>query len=982
MATKDLIFLSYGRGDVYPKGTDNPVEREAHFTVVERVYKHLQQLNMTPWLDKFDLTADRPFTDSINEAIERSQYMLLFIGQHSMNSEWCAREWKHALKHCVPIVPILLEGDWGDKDIQEAYPTRILSTNGINTLQSDGTPDNDLMLNQISQALSHTPAPLSVSYNAKSLPDWYIERPQYTEALKIQLAVNDKDYKGSNIVGITSVQETAALQGIGGIGKTTLAQALCNDCDVRRAFDQIFWLDVGPEMTEDDVSLLMLTVGSYFNDDATYYQRVQTARVRLQQHFAGKRTLLILDDVWAEGIIDEFSFANVDVRLLVTTRDKSLVEESQAVDKLSETEGLKLLATIFDTRNPDTKKLNDDHRQIVTYLDGYTLAIEIAGKWLKKYTSETPADYLARLSSDEAKLFDSLNLSDKDKDKNLSLSLSLSYNALDEDEQRYFRQLGVLAPASTIDKDFLEHLWEIEDGLRPLQTLLDLGLLDEVDGRYSQHALIRAYARQALRDNNEFEAVFGRYVDMMTGLAKGFDALPMEEWTRLDPYLSHIDYIGDELAALWADEDKRTSDLTELAGEFAYRVTKYVFRRPLAIVHQDTVTLRGMNWLEIGLEVYRQAQNQERIGLLLNEIGVVWDALGDRHRALNYYQQALLLRREGGDKAGEATTLNNIGLAWSSLGEVRKALDYYKQALPIQREVGNKNGEAATLNNIGLAWSSLGEVRKALDYYEQALPIHREVGDKSGKAATLNNIGGSWDRLGDRHKALDYYEQALPLRREVGDKSGEATTLNNMSYIYFQNGDLQRTIDIQLKIIDIVYEMGAVADEALYHFNIAVVYRQMSEIDKAIQHVERGREIMVKHNLPQNAGGTTLAQYDQKLAQFKAQRDGTALPAEDNAQSQPDVIGQLAQMLRTEGEAAVREALKENPPDVIERVMQQVMQRAQEESMRELKHILDIEGESKLREVLQGHGLPDDQIDALIPTLVSGNIHDRSQHIS
>ena len=56
-----------------------------------------------------------------------------------------------------------------------------------------------------------------------------------------------------------------------------------------------------------------------------------------------------------------------------------------------------------------------------------------------------------------------------------------------------------------------------------------------------------------------------------------------------------------------------------------------------------------------------------------------------------------------GDRGGEATTLNNIGAVYDALGDKRKALDFYEQALPLQRQVGDRGGEATTLNNIG--WS-------------------------------------------------------------------------------------------------------------------------------------------------------------------------------------------------------------------------------------------------------------------------------------
>ena len=151
MADKRYVFLSYGRKDVYPKGTTNAVEQEQHFPIVEKVYRHLyglrDQLGFEPWFDKLCLTKDRAFTDSINQAIEQSDYMLLFIGKHSMGSEWCEREWKHALANCVPVIPILLEGGWGDADIQAAYPEQIRYTDGIDPKGADGELDENSITN-------------------------------------------------------------------------------------------------------------------------------------------------------------------------------------------------------------------------------------------------------------------------------------------------------------------------------------------------------------------------------------------------------------------------------------------------------------------------------------------------------------------------------------------------------------------------------------------------------------------------------------------------------------------------------------------------------------------------------------------------------------------------------------------------------------------------------------------------------------------
>jgi len=71
--------------------------------------------------------------------------------------------------------------------------------------------------------------------------------------------------------------------------------------------------------------------------------------------------------------------------------------------------------------------------------------------------------------------------------------------------------------------------------------------------------------------------------------------------------------------------------------------------------------------------------------MTLNNIGGVYNSLGDKEKALNYFGQALPLYRAAEDRSREARALANIGAVYNSLGDGKKALAYYKEALPISR---------------------------------------------------------------------------------------------------------------------------------------------------------------------------------------------------------------------------------------------------------------------------------------------------------
>ena len=70
-------------------------------------------------------------------------------------------------------------------------------------------------------------------------------------------------------------------------------------------------------------------------------------------------------------------------------------------------------------------------------------------------------------------------------------------------------------------------------------------------------------------------------------------------------------------------------------------------------------------------------------------------------------------QRAVGDREGEAVTLNNIGSVYDSLGERDRALAYYEQALPLRRAVGDRAGEAVTRFNIAIIYRESSRLEEA-----------------------------------------------------------------------------------------------------------------------------------------------------------------------------------------------------------------------------------------------------------------------------
>ena len=177
------------------------------------------------------------------------------------------------------------------------------------------------------------------------------------------------------------------------------------------------------------------------------------------------------------------------------------------------------------------------------------------------------------------------------------------------------------------------------------------------------------------------------------------------------------------------------------------------------------------------------SEEKEKSADILLKIGNEFYFKSNWKIAIKFYEKALAIYKEFKDKKGESTCYNNIGAIYDDLGDYDKALDYYNRSLEISKAIGDRKGESTCYNNIGLIYDNLGEYAKALDYYNRSLEIRKAIGDRKGESRCYNNIGLIYYNLGENDKALDYYNRSLEIRKAIGDRRGEIITRINLGLL-------------------------------------------------------------------------------------------------------------------------------------------------------------------------------------------------------
>ncbi|XP_066382142.1 disease resistance protein RGA2-like [Miscanthus floridulus] len=179
--------------------------------------------------------------------------------------------------------------------------------------------------------------------------------------------------------------------GIGGVGKTTLAQDICNHSKVKRHFDLIIWICVSDDF---DVKRLTKEIIEQSCGKVPKNDNLNFLQGTLANSLNARRFLLVLDDMWNENEQDWKHFCapfrNVlqGSMVLVTTRSPKVAGVVRTMDPFP-IEGLKedvfrefFKVCVFGSDSSNDPELEQIGEKILPKLKGSPLAAKTLGRLL------------------------------------------------------------------------------------------------------------------------------------------------------------------------------------------------------------------------------------------------------------------------------------------------------------------------------------------------------------------------------------------------------------------------------------------------------------------------------------------------------------------------------------------------------------------------------------------------------------------------
>ncbi|KAJ1402110.1 P-loop containing nucleoside triphosphate hydrolase [Sesbania bispinosa] len=180
--------------------------------------------------------------------------------------------------------------------------------------------------------------------------------------------------------------------GMGGVGKTTLAQLAFNDDKVKQKFEFQAWACVSEEFDILKVTK-MITVA--VTKSSCNMNDINLLQLDLKEKVTEKKFLLVLDDVWSEDydkwnfLIKPLQYGAKGSKIVVTTRSEKVARTVQTVQffslKMSDEDCWSVFAShaCFSLESGDNRALEKIGRKIARKCKGLPLAAQSLGGLLR-----------------------------------------------------------------------------------------------------------------------------------------------------------------------------------------------------------------------------------------------------------------------------------------------------------------------------------------------------------------------------------------------------------------------------------------------------------------------------------------------------------------------------------------------------------------------------------------------------------------------
>ncbi len=637
----------------------------------------------------------------------------------------------------------------------------------------------------------------------------------------------------------------AALSGLGGVGKTSIALELAFRLQEKSPNYSIFWVQASDAISFENSYRNIgrkLQIPGLEDEKADVKQLVYNAMTEIRSPWLmiidnadDSDVLLLADEKSSQRALREYLPTSCNGAILFTTRDhKTATKFAEAnvitIKEMNRQESTELLTNSIQAQK---HSLLDDKGGITELLD-LLLDLPLAIKQAAAYINEnsTPiSEYLLFYHRSEQNMIEVLSESFEDYGRYNSQKNPVVMTWLISFEQirrqcplavEYLSFIGVLLQ-DNIPISLLPPRKSLLEQNKAIGTLIAYSFITRRTGEeaFNIHRLVYLATRNWLYMENALSIWADKALNRLVEVIPVGGHTNREVWMR---YLPHGIHLVDTIE-VHSDNEILMIRLLDRIGRCQSSMGQYIgaekmFRETLALQekllgkeHLDTLITRndlGGALTDQGKyteaeEIYQEtlALGEKALGkehpdtlISKNNLGDVLIHQGKYTEAEEIHREELLLSEKvlGKEHPDTLISKNNLGMVLSKQGKHAEAEEMYREVLVLGEKVLGKEHPDTLIskNNLGQALSKQGKYAEAEEMHRETLALREEVLGKEHPSTltSKNNLGMVLSKQGKYAEAEEMHWETLALQEEVLGKEHPSTLTsnNNLGMVLSERG--------------------------------------------------------------------------------------------------------------------------------------------------------------------------------------------------
>jgi tetratricopeptide (TPR) repeat protein len=661
------------------------------------------------------------------------------------------------------------------------------------------------------EGLTSTSKELERSTALASLPrrPYFVGRDEEIKAILQSLQPNSRTF----IIGI---------EGIGGMGKSTLAIELSHRCIENDLFEAVIWISakesiltlhgIEPVIPEaKTLSDILITIGTSLGNPTIGNLSIQDQIKRAYNLLSRRTTLLVLDNFESlskneqRDIVDFLRRSPMTLKVVITSRER--VSEGQVIrlQGLSFEESNALLD--WDAQQKNIHLTKDQSKYLVDLTGGLPLAL----LWVQ--------GQIAVLGYSVTQVLDKLSL---DADiPILQYCFNHSWNLLGESDAKKLLFILALQPEA-VSRAALQEIAGIDDNERfdhAISHLLQLSLIEHEHDKdyFSILPLTRRYIRTQFTSGRKFikqaELKTAQYYVKFLEQKSSF-----KEWRGYDDLLVDRNNILSVAQWCYKSVQKKQTSSNSLAKQ-----TKNIAEILVQIgIHFGSVLWQRAYWYDrmtlahAALNVAKLIEDWKSVSTFARNISWIYFYQGDYLRALHWAEESLSATTKTEDELLIAAAKRSLGTVELRLGNFDRSEKLLKDVLITSEAFASDDygiySKGFAQYGLGDLEFERGNISRAKEWYQKALDTWQDPVRKDPVrhiSYALNGLGFVALREKRYPEAKRFFMEGVQSAEEFGRVDELAKGQLGLASVHLDTGsDLRTALTLVNESIESFQQQG------------------------------------------------------------------------------------------------------------------------------------------------------------------------------